>query len=121
MRSLVRIGLALMIVAGGVTGCDKFHDDDVAIEGETLVAKDGGCVVQGTVRNEAGERVRVFQLWRALDDRRREIGTAEAESRDLRDHETRSFESDRFREFDGDRISCTEIDRIRRSEFVTDD
>jgi hypothetical protein len=102
-------------------GCEVHDDDDVVIEGETLVAKDGGCVVQGTIRNEADERVRVSLFWTAFDDDDDPFANADVEIRDLEEDETRAFESSRFREFDGDRPSCGEIDRTRRNEVVVDD
>ncbi|MGH7264302.1 MAG: FxLYD domain-containing protein [Candidatus Rokuibacteriota bacterium] len=117
-RAWIAPAVLAVIVLGG---CEVHDDDDVVIEGETLVARDGGCVVQGTIRNEADERIRVSLVWTALDDDDDAIGTADVEIRNLEEDETRAFESSRFREFDGDRSSCAEIDRTRRNEVVFDD
>ena len=119
MRSAAIVGLSFAVV--GLLGGCHWHrnDEDLVVENETLVSRNGGCVVQGTARNDHGHSVRAELVWRAFDDDDDEIGTADTEIRDLARDETRSFESTRFREFDRHRLQCSEIHKIRRSEFVT--
>ncbi len=102
-----------------LAGCYRHHrDDDVTVTAESLAPLRGGCVVQGTIRNDGDHTVRVFLSWRARDRDGDTIGFAEAEVRDLPRDGTRSFESTRFRDFDNDLIPCDRIARIRRSTSV---